>query len=106
MRLDGHFLKADLYEYASGEQRLDIVYLDSLDKREVILTEHFASQELLYKAFVETPSSRYATLTAAVAERDLESRAMAVLITVRRCVSGACATSSSGLLNSTVKRRG
>ena len=62
MRLDGHFLKADLYEYASGEQRLDIVYLDSLDKREVILTEHFASQELLYKAFVETPLA--ATLSA------------------------------------------
>jgi hypothetical protein len=53
MTLDGHFLKADIYEYASGERRLDVVYLDSLNKREVILTEQFASQELLYEAFVD-----------------------------------------------------
>ena len=53
MVLDGHFLKADIYEYPSGEQRLDVVYLDPSNKREVILTEQFASQELLYKAFVD-----------------------------------------------------
>jgi hypothetical protein len=51
--LDGHFLVADLYEYPSGERRIDAVYLESVKKRDVILTEHFASHDLLYKAFVE-----------------------------------------------------
>jgi hypothetical protein len=62
MTLDGHFLKADIYEHASGERRLDVVYLDALDKREVILTEQFASQEALYKAFVD--ANLAATLSA------------------------------------------
>lgn len=51
--LDGHFLVADLYDYPSGERRIDAVYLESAKKREVILTERFASRDLFYAAFVE-----------------------------------------------------
>lgn len=55
MSIDGHFLKANIYESPNGARRLDVVYLESPKKQEVILTEQFASQELLYKAFVDGP---------------------------------------------------
>jgi len=51
--LDGHFLMADIHEYPSGKRQLDVVYLDASANRKVILTERFASRELLYDAFVE-----------------------------------------------------
>lgn len=73
--LVGHFLTVDIYEYASGARRLDVVYLESPKKHEVILTKHFASQELLHKAFTEDRvtvdlSARARELVPAIALRE------------------------------------
>ena len=73
--LDGHFLVADLYEYPSGERQLDAVYLESAKTRRVILTERFASHEVLYTAFVEGSitkdmSARARALVPAIGERE------------------------------------
>lgn len=39
MTLDGHFLKADIYEHASGERRLDVLR-ELADKIEEPWTTH------------------------------------------------------------------
>lgn len=100
--LDGHFLMADIHEYPSGKRQLDVVYLDASANRKVILTERFASRELLYDAFVEGSlakdlGERARTLVPEVGVREQENlAAMADLNFVARDVRCDCCGARPG----------
>ena len=80
IKLDRNFLEMDVYQHASGEHHLHVMYLESPTKRTKILVEKYVSQDLLTQAFVNgdlsvTLNARARELVPAIAIRETNNLA-------------------------------